>query len=61
MKKFSILICLFLTGCYQTVNQWDIERAIVMCGQLENIVDITASFEGTEKATCKPNNKTDVI
>lgn len=62
MKKFIILICLILNGCfYQTVSQWDIERAIAMCGKLENVAEIVASFEGTERTTCKPDNKTSAI
>lgn len=62
MKKFIILSCLFLNGCfYQTVSQWDIERAITYCGGLENVAEIMASFEGTERATCKPDNNSGVI
>lgn len=54
--------CLFLNGCfYQTVTQWDIERAVVLCGKFENVVEITASFEGTERVTCKPDNKSSVF
>ena len=62
MKKFIVLVCLFLNGCfYQTVSQWDIERAIVTCKGLENVVGITSSFEGTERATCKPDNGSQTI
>lgn len=62
MKKFIVLICLVLNGCfYQTVNQWDIERAIMRCGKIENVVEIEALFEGSERVTCKPENKTSLI
>lgn len=62
MKKFIVLICLVLNGCfYQTVNQWDIERAIKFCGGLENVVLITSAFEGTEQATCRPDNNSGVL
>lgn len=62
IKLIIILICLFLNGCfYQTVSQWDIERVITRCGKLENIVAIGASFEGTERVICKPDNKLSII
>lgn len=62
MKKFIVLTCLVLNGCfYQTVSQWDIERAVKFCGKLENVVSILSSFEGTERATCKPDNNLGVI
>lgn len=57
MKKLILLGCLFLNGCfYQTVNSWDIERAIAKCGSQEMIVEIHAFFEGNERVICKSSN-----
>lgn len=57
MKKYIVAICLLLNGCfYQSVNMWDIERAITLCGNLDNVVEITASFDGNERVICKPDN-----
>lgn len=57
MKKLILLGCLFLNGCfYQSVNSWDIEKAIAKCGSLEKIVEIHAFFEGYESVICKSNN-----
>lgn len=60
MKKYIVLSCLLLNGCfYQSVNKWDIERAITLCGNINNIVEIHASFDGAERVTCKPDNNTE--
>lgn len=54
MKKVMLLLMsVSLSGCYQVANQWDIERAINICGGVENIVEITILMEGTELVTCK--------
>lgn len=54
MKTIAVITAtLLLSGCfYQTVNQHDIQRAIVACGSLENIVEIYAEFIGDESVTC---------
>lgn len=57
MKYLSILtvllVALLLTGCfYQTVNQFDIQRASKACGGVEKIVGISAAFDGQEKVLC---------
>lgn len=58
MRKYIVLICLILNGCfYQTVSQWDIERATTKCGGSENVVAIIADFTGSEYVTCKSDNK----
>lgn len=62
MRKLILLMCVVLNGCfYQTVSQWDIERANIVCGGAVNVVEILSSFEGTERVTCKPNNKSQSI
>ena len=54
MKYTSIIVAsIFLSGCYQTVNLYDIDRAIVVCGSKENIVQITAWFIGDEAVMCR--------
>lgn len=54
---YIIPLVLALQGCYQVVNSWDIERAINVCGSVENIVEISAFFDGTELVTCKNANR----
>lgn len=47
-----------LSGCfYQTVNQYDIERAVKICGSIENIVDITSRMDGLESVICHNGEK----
>ena len=54
MKKVILLLMsVSLSGCYQVANQWDIERAINICGGVENIVEIAILMDGTELVTCK--------
>lgn len=51
----SILICasvILLSGCYQSVNQYDISRATRICGGVEKIVEIHANFMGWESVVC---------
>ena len=53
MKILVFVMCLSLTGCfYQTVNQFDIQRASKACGGVEKIVEISAAFDGQEKVLC---------
>ena len=57
MKKIIVLVCvLSLSGCYQTTNQWDIERAARICGGVEKIVEINVLMTGDELVTCKNGN-----
>ena len=55
MSKFiiAIIACVSLSGCfYQTVNQYDINRAIALCGSVANIHQIDSYFLGRVDATC---------
>lgn len=54
MKRlfFSGLVAIGLTGCYQSVNLNDIESAAIICGGLDKIVQIDASFLGQENVVC---------
>ena len=55
MSKFiiAIIACVSLSGCfYQTVNQYDISRAIALCGSVANIHQIDSYFLGRVDATC---------
>ncbi len=49
----AVVLAISLTGCYQVVNSWDIERATKICGGLENVVAIAAHINGTEAVQCK--------
>ena len=54
MKTLIILLSsISLSGCYQTVNQFDIERATVACNGVQNIVNISANFAGDERVVCR--------
>lgn len=57
----AIAFAVVLSGCYQTVSGYDIERAIRQCEGLENVQRILADFTGTEDVTCKDNRKSDRI
>ena len=55
MSKFiiAIIACVSLSGCfYQTVNQYDINRAIALCGSVANIHQIDSHYMGRVDATC---------
>ena len=55
MSKFiiAIIACVSLSGCfYQTVNQYDINRAIALCGSVANIHQIDSYSLGRVDATC---------
>ena len=53
-KLLLPIICLLLSGCiYQVANNTDLEKAIYVCGDLENIDNITITFAGNEKVICK--------
>ena len=49
----AVVIAISLTGCYQVVNSWDIERATKICGGIENVVEISARIDGSEFVQCK--------
>lgn len=53
MKYLILISCLSLTGCfYQTVDQFDIQRAKNLCGGIDKIVEIESTFGGKESALC---------
>ena len=55
MKKLLalILVSLSVSGCvYQSVNQYDIQRAIAICGSLEKVIEINAHHSGVETVLC---------
>lgn len=53
MKRIVVVImCILLSGCYQSVNQYDISRATRICGSVESVVEIQANFVGWESVLC---------
>ena len=56
MKTKLVLILassLMLSGCmYQSVDQYDLSRAIKVCGSAENIFRIKSYFLGSEYVKC---------
>lgn len=49
---YSIILLLSLTGCYQSVNLPDIKGASVICGGLDEVLEIQSIFVGDERVTC---------
>ena len=48
-----LAISLMLSGCmYQSVDQYDLSRAIKVCGSAENIFRIKSHFLGFENVRC---------
>lgn len=58
MKFLAVLfIVVALSGCYQTVNQFDMKRAAKACGSVEEIVDIGSHAVGAETVQCFDGKK----
>ncbi len=54
MKKLIVIMCVALSGCmWQTVNSNDIRAAIRICGNINEVVEISATFIGTETVLCE--------
>jgi hypothetical protein len=54
MKKLVLILCIALSGCmWQTVNSNDIRSAIRICGNMNEVVEISATFLGTETVLCE--------
>lgn len=60
MRYTVALLALSLTGCYQSVNQNDIQTAITVCGSLEQVVEIRAALWGAENALCSDRTRTNL-
>lgn len=58
MKTILLLLvaCITLSGCYQSVDSYDIKRAIKHCGSFENVHEIYALSSGAEKFVCFEDN-----
>jgi len=54
MRKilYSIILTFTLAGCYQSVNLQDIKGASVICGGLDEVLEIQSIFVGDERVTC---------
>lgn len=48
----TVLMVAVLSGCHQVVNQYDIRRAEKVCGSIENIAEIHATFDAREIVIC---------
>jgi len=59
LKLLPIVACtLLLQGCFwQTVNQWDLQRATYFCGSVEAVAEVTVTFAGGETVTCIDGKK----
>ena len=54
-KDLALILAssLMLSGCmYQSVDQYDLSRAIKVCGSVENIFRIKSHFLGFENVRC---------
>lgn len=54
----AIVAAFMLSGCfYQTVNDNDIQGAIIICGGLDRVQSISSNFSGTEAVICVDRNE----
>jgi hypothetical protein len=54
MKKLILILSLALSSCfYQTVNNVEIEAAIIKCGNANNIIQIDSLSIGSVCIRCK--------
>lgn len=60
LNYIALALALLLSGCYQSVNKYDIDRAVKHCGGVENIVDINSHFQGTESVLCSDSQWKDM-
>ena len=61
MKKLIVIMCIALSGCmYQSVNFSDIDVAAKVCGGVQNIAELSASFDGSESVICHDRTKTNL-
>lgn len=55
-KLFLLLSVLFLSGCmYQSVSQFDIDRANATCEDKKGVIEVYSYFYGTEIVRCGDN------
>lgn len=53
MKNLIIITTIaMLSGCWQSVSSYDINKAVEKCGSIENVHELTAYFLGKESFTC---------
>lgn len=61
MKYLVFIPAILLSGCfYQSVDQYDIQRAIAYCGSIDKIVSIDSDVTGGEAAKCVDKKKADL-
>jgi len=54
----SIMLAFALQGCmWQTVNESDMRTAARVCGSMNNVVEISSHFSGTETVICEDRTK----
>lgn len=56
LNYIALALALLLSGCYQSVNKYDIDRAIKACGGYEEVIEIGATFFGGEAVGCSDGN-----
>lgn len=53
MKKLLLILSIVgLTGCYQSVNQTDLKKAVTYCGSVDKIEYIHVHMDGDEFTKC---------
>ena len=52
LNYIALVFALLLSGCYQSVNKYDMDRAVKACGGYEEVIHINASFVGVETVQC---------
>lgn len=57
LNYITLALALMLSGCYQTVNKYDMDRAIKICGGTDEVIEISATFIGSERVICSDGEK----
>jgi hypothetical protein len=52
LNYIALAFALMLSGCYQNVNKYDMDRAIKYCGSYEDVIEISALMVGAEHVLC---------
>lgn len=57
LNYITLALALMLSGCYQSVNKYDMDRAVKACGGNEEVIEISATFIGSERVICSDGEK----
>ena len=59
IKLLALVMCLMLSGClYQAADNTDIQKAVYLCGGVEDIDQVLMYATGSEVVICKDGTST---